>query len=453
MKAVFVNPPCGSDNPLPTLGIAYLAATLKQSGHDAQLIDLWIEPISDENLKNKISDFSPHLIGVPFFTRRYTDTKLLLDKLKSWFPDVKIIVGGSHASALPKEVLKEIGSVDVVVIGEGEKTIVKLIESLDKDNLEDIKGIAFRRNGSIIMAEQPESIDDLDNLPYPDLLQVDPRKCRIHPPYGWYGLPLTMITTRGCPGRCVFCSKAVFKNSLRSQSPKRIVDEIEHWKAKLPIKEIRFFDDDFTITRKRTFQICDEMIRRKVNLPWTCTTRVDFLSRELLVKMKEAGLYFIVLGVESGSPKVLKNLRKGYTVSHIRNAFQWCRELGITTFGFFMAGGPGEDDDDRRMSLEIQKEIRPDFLSWGAMRVFPGSFLFDECKDDPRYNFLEDENNPYFELYRKDIDEKYLHSFCQKAMLRHYLSIHGLKSVLTYMYKTRSLGFIKDFLQWITAKL
>jgi Fe-S oxidoreductase len=453
MNAIFVNPPCKSDNPLPTLGIAYLAAVLKQNDHNAILIDLWIDPVTDEYLKSKISDFSPDIIGVPFFTRRYADTKILLDKLKGWFPDVKIVVGGSHASALPKEVLEEITTVDIVVVGEGEKTIVQLIENLDKDNLEDIKGIAFRRESRIIVTEQPEFIEDLDKLPYPDLLQVDPRKCKIHPPYGWYGLPLTMMTTRGCPGKCVFCSKSVFKNSLRSQSPGRIVDEIEYWKTKLPIKEIRFFDDDFTITRKRSFQICDEMIKRNVNLPWTCTTRVDYLSKELLIKMKEAGLYFIVLGVESGSPRVLKNLRKGYTVSHIRNAFKWCRELGITTFGFFMVGGPGEEDEDRRMTLRIQKEIRPDFLSWGALRVFPGSPLFDECKDDPRYNFLKDKNNPYFELYRKDIEEKFLHSFCQKAMLKHYLSFHGFKSVLTYMYKTRSFGFIKDFLQWITAKL
>jgi len=453
MKAIFINPPCESDNPLPTLGIAYLVSALKQNDHDALLFDLWIEPIPDEHLKAEICKFKPDMIGVPFFTRRYTDTKKLLEKLNEWFPDVKLVVGGAHASALPREVLQEIDCVDFVVIGEGEKTIVKLLENLESDNLKEIKGIAFRNSDKIIVNEQSEYIEDLDKLPYPDLLQVDPRKCKIHPPYGWYGLPLTMITTRGCPGKCVFCSKSVYQNSLRSQTPKRIVDEIEYWKTKLPIKEIRFFDDDFTIARKRTFDICDEMIKRDVKLPWTCTTRVDFLSRELLVKMKKAGLYFIVLGVESGSPQILKNLKKGYTVKHIKNAFKWCRELGITTFGFFLAGNPGENDEDRRLTLQIQKEIRPNFLSWGALRVLPGSYLFNECKDDPRYNFLEDRNNPYFELYRKDIDEKFLYSFCQNAMFKHYLSFHGIKSALTYIFKTGNFGFIKDFIQMISSKL
>ena len=453
MKAIFVNPPFDTDHPLPTLGIAYLVSTLKQNGHSALLFDLWIDPISDEELRNRISDFSPDLIGVPFFTRRYADTKLLLNKLRRWYPDVRLVVGGHHASALPREVLQEINAVDVVVIGEGEKTIISLLENSDGNNLNEIKGIAFRNNGDIVVTEQSEFIENLDTLPYPDLLQVDPNKCKMHPPYGWYGLPLTMITTRGCPGKCVFCSKSVYQNTLRSQSPKRIVDEIEYWKTKLPIKEIRFFDDDFTISRKRTFDICDEMIKRDVKLPWTCTTRVDFLSRELLVKMKEAGLYFIVLGVESGSPRILKNLKKGYRVSHIRNAFKWCREVGITTFGFFMVGNPGENDEDRRLTLQIQKEIRPDFLSWGALRVLPGSPLFNECKNDPKYNFMKDKKEPYFELYRKDIDEKFLYSFCQKAIFKHFLSFHGIKSILTYLFKTRNFGLIKDFLLLITTKL
>ncbi|MFH1654817.1 MAG: radical SAM protein [Pseudomonadota bacterium] len=452
MKVVLINPlPEKSNIPFPALSLSYLSSFLKANNHEALILDLCAEPLSDYALRKKILEYNPDLIGITFFTRRYVTVKELANKLKSWFPTIKIIVGGSHPSALPREVLQEIDSIDLVAIGEGENTIVDVVESLKSDRLDHIKGIAFRKRDEIIINPPREYIENLDTLPFPDLEQVDSSKYKIHPPYGWYGIPLTMVTTRGCPGRCIFCSKAVFKNTLRSMSPDRIIEEIKYWKGRLPIREIRFFDDDFTILEKRTFDICDLLIKERINLPWTCTTRVDFLTRELLVKMKKAGLYFIVLGVESGSPRVLKSLRKGYTVEHIRNAFKWCHELKITTFAFFMVGNPDETDEDIKMGLQLQKEIRANFLSWGVLRTLPGSTLFERCKD--KYDFTSDKEYPYFSIYRKDLDENVLYNFCRRAMFKHYRSYVGVKSVLTYFYKTRNWGAIRDYIQWTTEKL
>ncbi|MBU4263822.1 MAG: B12-binding domain-containing radical SAM protein [Proteobacteria bacterium] len=446
MKTLLIIPPSNSDSPLPTLGVAYLASSLQRAGHEARILDLWTEPLSDQQLLANIGEYQPDLVGITFFTRRYSATKKLADDIKDWFPDKKIVVGGYHPSALPRETLEEIQSIDFVAIGEGEETIVELLESLPDKEWDTVNGIGYRGEGGAVVLTPPRKfIKDLDQLAYPDLFQVDPRKYRIHPPYGWFGLPLTMITTRGCPGKCTFCSKSVFKRTLRSLSPRKVVDEILYWKERLPVKEIRFYDDDFTISQKRTFEICDLLIEEKVNLPWTCTTRVDFLSRDLMVRMKEAGLYFITLGVESGSPKVLKGLQKGYTVGHIRDAFSWAHQLDLVTFAFFMVGCPEETDEDVAMTMAIQKEIKPDFLNWGVLRVVPGSQLFEEFKRDHAYDFSCDQNP----IYRQDLDEKYLCKLCKKGMLTHYTSPWGARAVLRYFYNTKNFGVIANGLQWI----
>ncbi|MCP4267842.1 MAG: B12-binding domain-containing radical SAM protein [Candidatus Brocadiaceae bacterium] len=435
MKILLINPSCQYDTPLPTLSLAYLSAALKTKGHEALILDLWAYPLDDDELRRKIDQFGPVLIGITFFTVRYNETKELTDKIKSWFPMRKIAVGGSHPTALPENVLQEIKSIDFVVMGEGEDTIVELVVATETGNYDNINGLAYR-NGDGITINQPRSyVQDIDELPFPDLAQFNPEKYVTHPPYGWYGHMLIMVTSRGCPGGCIYCSKSVYKNTWRSMSTDRLIREIKYAKEIWPYKEIRFYDDDFTFNKKRILDLCSTLITEKINLPWTCTTRVDHLSKELLIKMKEAGLYFITLGIESGSPKVLKELKKGYNVEQIKNAFKWCRELNIKTAAFFMVGLPGETREDMKMSLKLQREVKPNFVVWGTLRVLPGSKLFNTSMSDYKYN--SDDKYPYFDILRKDMDEAFLERFCKKAMVRHYFSINGITSVLEYFLKTK----------------
>jgi len=452
MKLLLIVPSCKLDNPMPTLGIACLSAYIKSKNHEVKVLDLWEKTLSDEELKNEIAHFAPDLIGVTFYTIRYNAVCDLVNKLKLWFSETSIVAGGTHPSALPQEVLREIPSIDFLVIGEGEITLAEVLElnTFSISRLSKINGVAYRDGNEIVLTPPREFIKDLDELPYADLEQLHPVRYKIHPPFGWYGLPLTMITTRGCPGLCTFCSKAVYKNRYRSYTPQRVIDEIKYWKNKLPVKEIKFYDDDFTLSQKRTFEICDLMIKENINLPWTCTTRVDCLSRDLLIKMKEAGLYFIVLGVETGSPKVLENLKKGYTVEHIVNAFKWCRELNIPTFGFFMVGLPGETDEDVQMTLDLQKQIRPNYLSYGYLKIYPGAPLFDVCKNDPIYNLSKE--TQYNDVFRKDFPEEYWTKIIKKAMNKHYFSYIGLKAILLYLRKTRNFGVVNNYIDLIKSK-
>jgi len=446
MKVVLINPPSQYSRPVPSLGLAYLAGYLKANNHDAIIMDLWVEPLSDQIVIDRISRYNPALIGVPLFTTLYHETVKLAAKLKKLFPSIPIIAGGPHASALPKELLEQEKCIDLVAIGEGEITLVEVIESMITRDFEQIKGIAFRKRSEVIVNSHREQIRDLDVLPFPDLEQVDIRKYKSSPPYGWYGLPLMMITSRGCPGRCIFCCKSVFGNSLKTYSAERIVKEIQHWKCRLPIKEIRFYDDDFTLSKKRIFKLCDLLIEERINLPWSCTTRVDYLTKELLAKMKKAGLYLISLGVESGSERVLKSLRKDYRIEHIRNAFKWCNELNIATLGYFLVGNPDETVEEMKLTLKLQKEIAPSFSGWGILEVFPGSPLFEQPRRHPDIKLNRE--NGYRDFYRKDIEEKYLRNFCLKGMVKNYLSVNGAKSMTKYLCKTRNFSILKDHL-WL----
>lgn len=445
MKAILINPPSVLNNPLPTLGLAYLSSALREKHHDALILDLWAEPMPDRALHRTIETFSPDIIGISFYTVRYRSTVAIAEKIRRWFPNLLLVAGGPHASAMPKSVLTEIASLDLVVYGEGEITINEVIGAAYSRAFEHIDGIAYRKGESVLVNKPRKYVKNLDSLPYPDLFQMHPLKYRLHAPFGWYGSPLIMLTSRGCPGKCIFCSKSVFKNSVRAFSPQRIIEEIKYWRRYIPFQEIKFYDDDFTMLEKRTHEICSLLIKEKINLPWSCTTRVDFLTRDMLAFMKASGLYFISLGVESGSPGVLKTLKKGYTVEHIRNAFQWCHELGITTFAYFMVGNPGETKKDIQMTIDLQKEIKPNFLSWSILRIVPGSPLFEQCQGDEKYHFGKADQ--YFDIFRKDVTYSYLNSIQKRAMLRHYLSPFGIRSVFQYLMRTRNFGVMRDFFQ------
>ena len=449
MKLLLFNPPQPFETPLPTLALGYLSSAAKQAGHESKIIDLWTTTIQDNKLKKSIKEYNPDLIGITLYSRRYNSTKGLTEKINAWFPNIPIVLGGPHPSAMPDETFKDFKMVNYLVIGEGEVTIVDLLNNMNK-NISKIDGLCYRQNGHIIYNQERSFIRDLDSLPFPDREIISPFKYKSHPPYSWFGKTLYLITTRGCPGKCYFCSKSVFKNTIRSMSPERIYKEIRYWQNIFDFDEIRFFDDDFTIQKKRTRELCDLFVQEKLNLPWSCTTRVDFLTFDLLKKMKQAGLYLITLGVESGSSKILKVLRKGYTVEHIKNAFKWCRELGIYTGAFFIAGNPEETDEDIRMTLDLQKEIKPNFLTWSTLRVLPGSPLFDEHHH--KYDHFAFPDNPYYALFRKDLDEKKLLKFCNRIIFKHYFTPVGFKSALKYILKTKQYKSISEYFKFMIGK-
>ncbi len=378
MKISFINPPIRTSFPQPPLGLALLAAIAEKSGASVRLFDGTALGFSNERLAREASGSDVVCMGA--MTSSLSSAFSLAKEVKKLNPGAIVVLGGPHASILPKETLRECDAIDIVVKGEGEGTIAELVKCEFK-RLGKISGLAFRDNGKITETPDRPLIHDLDSLPFPAYNLLDLRKYRPYPPHG-KSLPfMPMLTSRGCPFKCVYCSKPVFGNRFRTQSPKRVMEELAYLKEKLGVREVMFYDDSFSLDQKRTAELCKMMLEGKLGLPWSCETRVNLVSPELLGLMKKAGCYMISYGVESGSPKILANLRKGITVEQVEKAFSETRKAGIKTVAYFMLGSPGETQETVDKTIAFSQSIGADFAQFSVCTPLPGSELFSMVKD------------------------------------------------------------------------
>jgi radical SAM superfamily enzyme YgiQ (UPF0313 family) len=256
----------------------------------------------------------------------------------------------------------------------------ELVKSLQSNSeLSRVDGIAYRdkNNGQIIITKTRNFIKNLDSLPLPARELFPLNKYRTAPPpYGRKKPYFVMITSRGCPFQCAYCSKDVFKDTFRARSPKKVCDEVEELISKYNAREIQFSDDDFTMDMQRAEQICDEILRRNLKIRWSCLTRADLVNEKLLRKMKDAGCWLIAYGVESGNQKLLDAINKGINIEQTISAFEMTRKAGISPLCSFMFGLPGETKKTIQETIDFVKKIKPAFISCGVLFVYPGSRFF-----------------------------------------------------------------------------
>src|SRR5659263_90689 len=326
------------------------------------------------------------------------------------------MMGGPHVTILPEETLTKVSEINIIVRREGEETIIDLYKAIDDTKkLENVHGITYREKDSIKSTPSRPPITDLDALPFLAYHLLPLEKYKLHPPHGIKHPFMAMMTSRGCPYNCIYCSKPIFGSKFRAQSPKRTVDEIEYLKEHFGINEITFYDDSFTLDKKRITQLCEEIKMRDLDIPWTCETRVNLITEELLKKMKNSGCYMIAYGIESGSQMVLDNLRKGVTLEQVKNAIILTHKARISTIGYFMMGSPKETPQTLRDTIDFAKNLQLDFAQFSITIPFPGTDLYKlylgEGKEDMNWdNFiyasLKSANTPVFEtnsLNREDL--------------------------------------------------
>jgi radical SAM superfamily enzyme YgiQ (UPF0313 family) len=377
MKVLLINPPTFQEEKpsIPPLGLAYIAGVLRKSLFEVDVIDFDLERDKFENFERIIDKIAPDILGIGALTLQVENAYTIARIVKEKFSETLIIIGGPHPSSLPERTLKEAnGNIDIVVIGEGEYTFLEIVK---RRNLEDIQGIIYQKNGTIFKNDLRPPISDLDELPMParDLLPLTKYK-------GWGPLkkqPTThLITSRGCPFDCIFCSeKSVFGNRYRKRSPKRIVDEIEYLIKTYGMNELAFYDDLFTLNKKHVLNICKEIQARKIQIEWKTLSRVNTIDYEMLQAMKSAGCWLISYGFESGSQKILDNIRKKQTIEQGLKAAELTKKAGIKFFGFFMLGNIGETEKTVCQTIQLAQKIRPDYFQFTIVRPDPGSFLYN----------------------------------------------------------------------------
>ncbi len=364
----------------PPIGLAYLASYMRENGLDVDLIDCSFD-MTKEKLFSIVKEKNPDIIGIGLLTDMVKELKQVMKKLRDVAPNAVFVAGGSHASALPKETLTKYGF-DIVVKGEGEQVMVKLVQALKSGKgLENIKGLFYKKNGKIVYSGQQELLESLENLPFParDLLPMQKYLKYSIGRSSWI-LPrpsTTVLGSRGCPYNCTFCATNLnYGRKVRHRSAKNYVDEIEMLIKDYGVKGILFNDDTITADRKWVLDLISEFKKRNLKIKWGCNTRVNLVDKELLMKMKAAGCVSISFGVESGVQTVLnKYHKKGITLDQVRKAFRLCKEVGIFTHATFIVGMPGETLRDMEASIRFAKEIEPDAIQVSIATPFPETEL------------------------------------------------------------------------------
>ncbi|MBU1627642.1 B12-binding domain-containing radical SAM protein, partial [bacterium] len=359
MRILLLFPPTIHHNSSPPLSLLYIGASLSSSGHDVSLIDAatCYKPRAARELLDDIERLKPEIIGITtnvIFIRTIYE---FIGELRRSYKG-KIVLGGPHASLLPEESLEH--GADLVIIGEGEVTtneVVNVIES--KEDLSFIQGIAYKNEEGKPSRTQPrELINHLDSLPFP-LFELAETKA--YPSWQNWGGFVNLLSSRGCPYSCTYCSSLIFGKKFRSRNPENVLDEIEVRYKNWGVENIDFVDDAFSINKDRINSLCDEIIKRKMKFSFKCATRADFLNREMVEKMKHAGCVSVSMGVESGNEASLKRIKKSISLETVAKALSWLNEEGIKATLNFMLGFPWENGEDidktRDFMVSVSKKV------------------------------------------------------------------------------------------------
>jgi radical SAM superfamily enzyme YgiQ (UPF0313 family) len=386
------NSPWGTGKKVPPLGLSYLAATLEKEGFDVEILDNYLLEKPIDYIKQRVSDINPKMVGITCSSVTYQQSIETAKAIKEIHPSCKVVMGGPHPSCMPESMLTH-PEIDYVVLGEGEQALVELSKSILKENTKNVKNVpnlAYRENGKIVKTPL-RFIDNLDQVPYAarhllpihlydrtiEFLEVTPVD--------------TMNIIRGCPYECIWCNvNQIFGKKARSFSPQRVIGEVNYLVSEYGTKGIYFVGDLFTLYKDKTEKICELIKKYKLDIEWVCDTRVDLVSRELLRTMRDAGCKTIWFGVESGSPKILKKIKRGFNFQQVEKAFRLCKQERINTACSFMLGIPGETLRDMEATLKFAKKLNPDWCQFNIIIAYPGCTLYEEIIRENLYDRIED---------------------------------------------------------------
>ena len=376
LKIALVNPVQSAVYSQPPLGLALIAAVLESENYQVTLLDANALKLQPEDVAPYISNAD--VIGLTAMTPTINSALAIARHLKKTYPHLPIILGGAHATLLPEETLGIAPEIDIIVRGEGEQTIIDLLPALEyKKSLDNIPGISYRKDGEVVSNPVRSENIDLDSLPFLAYHLLPWPRYRPHPPHGRVFPFAVIITSRGCPYNCSYCSKPIFGNKFRGQSPERVIEEVAYYKRKFGIKELAFYDDVFTLNKKRAFAIADGIMKRGLKVLWTCETRVNLVDKELLRHIRQAGCYSIAYGIESGSQEILNTLDKDISLAQVEEAIHLSQEVGLQTIGYFMIGSPGETPETIRQTIQFAKKLKLDFAQFAVTTPFPGTKLYN----------------------------------------------------------------------------
>lgn len=380
MKILFLSPP--QKNLLfPPLGIAYLTSFLNQNGHEAIIVEG--NNKTYKQIIKTVEKIKPNIIGITMTTSTRFLCLNLAKEIKFRF-NLPIILGGPHPTLMPEQLLKNYPFIDYIIRNEGEYTCLNLINALEKkDKLDKINGLSYKKDGNIIHNPAALPIMDLDSLPYPEYKFFNLKGYSKHTedPPELVDYPVgCIISSRGCPYRCSFCSSSNFwGHKIRFRKAKYVVDEMEQLYLKYNTRYIVFNDDHFAADRKRAIEICKLIIKKGLHkkIKWLCKSEVNIITEELLIWLKKAGCYVIEYGIEDVSPEGLKFFRKAHNMDQVFEAFRLTHNAGIQIRSYFIIGGDHETKENILLKKKTIEKLNPATTTASLLLAYPGTEIFE----------------------------------------------------------------------------
>jgi len=435
--------------------LAYATGVLEET-FEVRLVDAPARKLNKEDVIKDVKKFKPNLIVVDSNFSSLSNDINVTKSLKEHTGATTVLVG-PPASQFPEQILQN-GGVDVVAKFEYDFTLREIAEAIEKGNgFKEIKGISYKENGKIVHNPNREftTSEDLDNMPF--VSEVYKKHLNIRDYFLSQSLypEVQIFAGRGCPHRCTFCSWPVtlMGRKYRARSAENIADEFEWIKENLPeVKEIFIEDDTFTINKKLVRQFCEEIKNRKIDITWSCNARAD-LDYETMKKMKETGCRLLIVGYESGSDEILKNIKKGITTEQMKNFTKEAKRAGLMIHGDFIIGLPGETKETADKTLKFIKELKPNILQVAIASPIPGTEFYEYVKkneflltDDMEESIDEKGFQKCIVSYSEFTKEE-IESYVDRALKEYYLSPSFMPIVMKNILRKNGLHELKGMIK------
>lgn len=436
---------------VPPIGLGYLATALRKENFTASILDSVKKNLSQKQLLNEIKKINPKILGMQLFSYDVSPSKEFIKSIKKILPETKILVGGAHPTSEPLEVLNQFKEVDFAFKGESEEGLPLLVGYLlnnKKINFSKVPGLIWRKGKNINVNDQLYT-KDLDKYGMPAWDLIDPRTYKEAPQGGFLKeYPYApMTTSRGCPFRCSYCTVHIVNGRrIRVRSIAHVIEEIKMLKEKYGVKEIHILDDAFTAVKKRVVEFCDSLIKNNIKIKFSFPNgiRLDSLDEEVLLKMKQAGVQDFNVGVESGSDKILEDMKKSLTTKIIREKTNLIKKMGLESNGFFIIGYPTETKEDILKTIKFSKEIPIKRAQFSLFKAYPGTDITNSLLGRKKIDKINYDSFMYYKIdyVPEGLTEKELKNLQRKAFLEFYLRPKILFSLLKEINSLEHFKFI-----------
>lgn len=432
----------------PPHGLCYLAAVTRQQGFRASIVDAQALNLDLHKTVDAILSFNPDYVGITATTLLIISAAVLARELKRRNLEIIVIIGGAHVTALPTETLRDNSCFDFGVIGEGERTLIEMLDALGGGReLDSVRGLVLRqKSDDVVLTGKRPVIKNLDELPYPafDLLPSMGKYYRTST-QSMDRLPaLSLITSRGCPGKCTFCDTSVQGHIPRAHSAEYVANLMTMLSKDYGARSVLFDDDNFLIFKPRLKELVKILKHRRLDLTWSCLGRVDMVDLETLEIAKSGGCWQVLYGIETGSQEILDFYKKNIRREQVESALKMSRQAGLRTKGFFMFGNPMETPDTLRTTIDFIKRLPLDDISITFLTPFPGSEIYDEIEKYGKFDKNWEKMSCFDIVFVPDgFTEAELRYWVKRAYRQFYFRP---KIIFSYLRRLTSFNQFKELL-------